>query len=189
FAPSGTSINNLRSFLEARLHKPGGISIRTSEISSPALAPYSIDDIVQVENEFRTVFNQDGTLAVFGFIADGDFADDENVLGAAYRNTSFVLFGSKIDEVSGGLGQPSQTTVETTVLTHEFGHLMGLVNNGTPLQSDHQDTAHGKHCDVEDCLMYFTAESGDAVSNLIGGGCAPGLDSQCIADLRANGGK
>ena len=60
---------------------------------------------------------------------------------------------------------------------------------GTALQSAHEDPAHPKHCDVEDCLMYWAAETDSGLDNLMGNSSAPQLDSQCIADLQANGGK
>lgn len=189
YEPATATVSNLKAFLQNRLNKPQGITIIKTAIPSPGLAPYSISDIKEVESSFREAFNKDNTLAVFAFIADGSYEESNNVLGVAYRNTSVVLFGSRIDELSGGVGQPSQSLLETTVMNHEFGHIMGLVNVGSPLQSDHQDTAHGRHCTVKSCLMYWTAETGDVVSNLVGLSRAPDLDSQCIADLQANGGK
>lgn len=189
YAPTTQTITNLQEFLDTRLHKSGGITIRTSEVPSPGLAPYSMDDVRQMEAEHRTAFTEGDQLTAFLFITDGDFADNSNVLGVAYRNTSMAMFGSKVDAVSGGIGQPSTALLETTVLNHEFAHIMGLVDTGTPLQTNHRDEAHGSHCDVEECLMYWIAETGDVVSNLLGMTEAPGLDPQCIADLQANGGK
>lgn len=187
--PTAGTLTNLKAFLEKRLNKPQGIIIQKTAIASPKLAPYSIRDIEQVERDFRALHNQGNSLAVFAFIADGAYADNENVFGKAYKNTSVALFGTKIDQYSGGIGQPSKTLLATTVMNHEFGHIMGLVNIGVLPQTDHQDTAHGRHCDVKNCLMYWTAETGDAVANLVGLSQAPNLDSQCIADLQAQGGK
>lgn len=189
YEPTAGTLSNLKTFLQNRLNKPQGISITKTAIASPGLAPYSISDIREVESNFRKLYNKDNTLAVFAFVADGGYEANNNVLGVAYQNTSVVLFGGKIGELSGGIGQPSQSLLETTVMNHEFGHIIGLVNVGSALQSDHQDTDHGKHCNVKGCLMYWTAETGDVVSNLVGLSSAPGLDSQCIADLQANGGK
>ena len=70
-------------------------------------------------------------------------------------------------------------------MSHEFGHILGLTNAGTVMQSDHEDANHKRHCNVSSCLMYWEAESG---TNLFGGNI-PQLDAQCIADLQANGGK
>lgn len=189
YAPESTSLNNLTSFLQQRLNKPGGVSISKTVINSPGKQTYTLDDVDQLEKDHRALFNSSGTLAVFILVVDGDYADNDNVLGFAYKNTSICLFGGKIHSISGGVGQPGRTILETTVLNHEFGHLMGLVNVGTPMVTGHQDASHGNHCDNSNCLMYWSAETGDVVSNLIGLSQAPSLDSNCLADLQANGGK
>jgi hypothetical protein len=47
------------------------------------------------------------------------------------------------------------TVMEQTTLVHEFGHAVGLVNNGLPMVSDHEDTEHPNHCTNENCVMYW----------------------------------
>ena len=79
--------------------------------------------------------------------------------------------------------------LESSVIHHEFGHILGLTNLGSDLQSDHEDAAHPKHCIEEDCLMYCAAENSQGITSMISGGQAPKLDAQCLADLKANGGK
>ena len=83
---------------------------------------------------------------------------------------------------------PSTAKLESTVLQHEFAHILGLVNNGTPLVDNHHDDEHEGHCDNQDCLMYYLAETSDIAANLFGIS-APTLDANCRADLQANGGK
>ena len=123
-------------------------------------------------------------------IVDGEY-EQANVLGVAHRNTSTAYFGAALDAVSGGLTQPTRRQAEATVFRHEFGHLLGLVaipGSGTDMQTEHQDEAHGHHCDDDSCLMYYAVESTDLFASVFGG-TIPELDAQCIADLRANGGK
>jgi hypothetical protein len=48
--------------------------------------------------------------------------------------------------------------IEQATLVHEFGHAMGLVNNGVPLTSSHQDTQKGHHCINTNCVMYWQNE-------------------------------
>ncbi|RNL77356.1 membrane metalloprotease [Sinomicrobium pectinilyticum] len=194
YEPSSQSVENLKSFIEARMHKPGGIVIEERWIDSPGLSEYSVDAVFELEKEERMRYTdkEDGEITVFAFFADkGSDKNEGNqvVLGAAYLNTSFVIYESTIREISGRTGAPSRVTMESTVLQHEFGHLLGLVDLGTEMQEDHLDEANGHHCDVEECLMFHQAESGGNISDLISGGEIPGLDAQCLADLRANGGK
>ena len=191
FEPSSTALGNLETFLNEILKKPGGISITTKSINSPGKDQFSINDLKKVEETHRTKYADGDKLAAYFFFADAGYSEDQGnskVLGVAYAPTSMTIFEKTIQEFSGGLGEPSTSSLETTVINHEFGHILGLVNNGTPIQSAHQDVAHGKHCDIESCLMYYTAETSDIVGNILGSGI-PQLDSQCLADLKANGGK
>ncbi|MEO9892644.1 membrane metalloprotease [Aurantibacter sp.] len=192
FKPTDDTILNFESFLSNRLNKPEGIQFELKPISIPGQQVYTISDIRALEDEIRTKYNNGSELTVFGLFLDGEYSENtENgsVLGVAYRNTSFIIFEETIKSFSGQPLSPSSTVLESTVLNHEFGHIMGMVNAGTDMQADHQDVEHGRHCTNEDCLMFWTAETGEGLVNMISGGIIPNFDSLCLADLRANGGK
>ncbi len=192
FKPSDNTISNFENFLEDRLNKSGGISIELKKIDPTGKDVYSIADVRALEDDVRTNYNSGNKVSVFGIFLDGEYSENtENgsVLGVAYRNTSFVIFEETIKSFSGQPLSPSLTILETTVLNHEFGHLMGMVNAGTPMQSEHQDVEHGRHCTTENCLMFWTAETGEGLLNMISGGSIPTFDSSCLEDLRSNGGK
>ena len=192
FEPSATAINNFVNFLTARTYKPKGISIVRHAISPPGNSSYTDQQILDVENANRTKYNSSDQIAVWAFFADGKSSKDTEtslILGTAYRNTSFVIFEQTIHNMSDSPYEPSRSLLETTVITHEFGHIIGLTNLGTSLQSNHEDMEHPKHCIEKTCLMYWSSETGAGVSNMFSGGAAPELDAQCLADLRANGGK
>ena len=190
FKPTQTAINNFTSFIEARTFKPDGIIVETIAIPSPGQDQYSIDDIIKIEDDNRIYYNTSDTIAIWVYFSDGESIDNSNtsvVLGKAYRNTSFVIFEDTIQDFSDSIFEPNRNVLETTIMAHEFGHILGLVNLGAPLQSNHEDTENPKHCDVSSCLMYFSTEIRNISSQT--GGTIPQLDSLCIADLQANGGK
>jgi len=192
FEPSQTAISNFVSFLENRTFKPNGITVQKRAISSPGLTPYTNQEIVAIEDSNRLLYNNDSQIAVWAFFADGSSANNTDsgvVLGTAYRNTSFVIYQETIQQLTSGTITNTTPILESTVITHEFGHILGLTNLGTPLQTNHEDLEHPKHCNIESCLMYWKAESGNGVMSMISGGSIPQLDAQCIADLQANGGK
>lgn len=187
FEPSAAAINNFVSFLNNRINKSEGISVEKRAIPSPGNESYTNTQIIAIEEANRTYYNDGSQIAVWAFFADAKSSNDTKatvVLGTAYRNTSFVIYENTIQKLSNSPFKPSREILETTVMNHEFGHILGLTNSGTPLQSDHEDVDHKKHCKVTSCLMYWESESGNII-----GGTIPQLDSQCIADLRANGGK
>lgn len=192
FAPTQNTIDNFVNFLDNRIYKPDGITVETRSIVTPGTSPYTNQEIRDIEDTNRTKYNTDNQIAVWAFFADGESDSNSGsgvILGTAYRNTSFVIYEETIQDLSNSPLEPNRSVLETTVINHEFGHILGLTNLGTQLQSDHEDSSHPKHCNVEECLMYWSAESGSGVENLVGISSAPPLDLQCIADLQANGGK
>jgi hypothetical protein len=191
FEPSTTAIANFVSFLGVRTYKPNGIAIIKRAIPSSGKATFSDTEIVAIEDANRTKYNTSDQIAVWVFFVDGKSVLDTStsvILGESYRNTSFVIFEKTVQGLSDSPLEPNRSLLETTVITHEFGHILGLTNLGAPMQSNHEDTAHPKHCNVSSCLMYWASETGHSISNM-GSGTAPQLDAQCLADLRANGGR
>jgi len=192
FAPSDETVSNISTFLQQRVNKSVGVGVVQNAVPSPGKSSYSMADIMSFESHNRTWLTSGSTLTAYVFFADGDYADTSGskskVLGVTYRSGSIVIFEKTIRAFSGGLTQPAVATLESIVLEHEFGHVLGLVNNGSSMQTSHQDTANGKHCDNKNCLMYYLAETSDVVANLVGGKI-PDLDANCLSDLKANGGK
>jgi len=187
YAPDAAALNHLQATLSAYLNKPSGITIVTKEISASSSTILSIDQVRTIEEQNRTVFTTGDQLGVYFLYTNGNYTDN-GVLGVAYRNTSMVLFGKKIHDNSGAIGQASRTKLEATVLEHEFGHILGLVDLGSTMQTNHKDSTHGNHCNNSNCLMYYAAETTDILGFLITGNI-PSFDANCVADLHANGGK
>ena len=185
--PSATAINNFVAFLGARTYKPSGITVIKRAILSPGKATFSVNEIAVIEDANRTKYNTSDQIAVWCLFMDGKSVIDTStsvILGESYRNTSFVIFEKTVQGLSDSPLEPNRSLLETTVITHEVGHILGLTNLGAPMQSNHEDTSHPKHCNVASCLMYWASETGHSISST-----APQLDSQCLADLRANGGR
>jgi uncharacterized protein YcfL len=193
--PTQAAINGMISFINTYAHK-SNINYTLTQIPSPGIDAYSIQDVANVERDNRTAYNEGNTLALFIYFADGSSDQDDGegsvTLGAAFRNTSIVVYEKTAKE----LADKSSATledIETATLQHEMGHLFGLINlsvndihNGTA--DDHHDGVN--HCNVANCLMNAEIEySGGILGRLETGKGIPVLDALCIEDLQANGGK
>lgn len=192
FEPSPKTIINLVEFLNARTYKPDGITVTTRAVTSSGKAPFDINEIVKIEAEERLSYNAGDEIAVYIYFADGSNDKDNStkiVLGSAYRNTSIVIYGKTINNVSNRVNAPDKSTIESTVVNHEFGHLFGLVNLGTPLQSAHEDDESAGHCEVSGCLMNANVQFGGGLVDMVDNNTILQLDNFCLQDLQANGGK
>lgn len=187
--PTQRALDSLKTFLQQRLHKTT-ITFRTPTEIPPGGEPeYSAAEIRALEDQHRNNYTQGGgtTLEAYFIFVDGQYEAQANVLGIAYYNTSMGFFGPTIEEISGGLTQPPEYKIEGTVFRHEFAHNMGLVGNGTPVQSSHK-TSGSAHCTTDGCLMEPEVETSDFFANVFDGDI-PELQQFCIQDLQANGGK
>lgn len=188
--PTAEALSSLHTFFDRHTHKPNGVSIQTRAISSPNVGSYSMEEIKAVEKKNRTAFSVDNRLAVYIFFADNkseDTKEGSNILGKAYMNTSMVIFDSVIKKMNG-----SRSEIQTVTLHHEFGHLFGLVDNGSPAQTEHEDEDpdYKAHCNVDGCLMAAKIDvSSSPLSFFENGVKILDFDEKCKLDLKANGGK
>lgn len=192
YQPDSRTISNLTSFLASRVHKPDGITVSMRQAASSGKAPFGINEIAAIEAAERTDYNVGDNIAVFIYFADGSHENDTNskvVLGSAYRNTSMVIYGETVKKIAARSSNISKSTVESTVVNHEFGHLFGLVNFGSTLQTAHEDSESKGHCSVNGCLMNANLEFGANLADFVDNNNVPTLDNACIFDLQANGGK
>jgi hypothetical protein len=185
YAPDGAALQNLEIFLNTYLHKPGGITVSARPIASANKPEVTLDDVVQLERRYRAVFTGTQTIAVHILVVDAGYSAAD-ILALSYWNTSICLFGATIAGSSGGTGQAGRSKMYSTLLAHEFGHLLGLVDQGSPMQSPHRDAGSSAHCTNPQCLMYYAVETGDGLSP---NAAIPSLDAACLNDLKANGGK
>jgi len=187
YRPEDAAVTHLVNLLNARLNKPGGIQVVYREVPAGSREVLSVDEIAALEKQHRTVYTSGKELGIYFLFTNGSYTQS-NVLGIAYRNTSMCLFGKTLHDNSGGVGQVSRSHLEATVSEHELGHLLGLVDIGSPMQAPHKDPDHGNHCNNQECLMYYASETTDILGFLPGRGI-PAPDNACLADLQANGGK
>ncbi|MCR9204701.1 MAG: hypothetical protein NXH75_09000 [Halobacteriovoraceae bacterium] len=135
---------------------------------------------------------QKGVLKLF--FLNGSFADESgskpSVLGVHITNSMVVvIFKDNIDAIRSSQGLAVARFSEQSVLIHEFGHALGLVNNGVSPQTAHHDSEHGGHCTNSNCVMYWQNEGSDDLVQFIRNYIATGdedlFGNQCLQDLHS----
>ena len=81
-------------------------------------------------------------------------------LGVAVDASTIALFSDSIDDAT-SIFNPriSAEDIENSVMVHEFGHLLGLVNLVYTSPADHEDSEHPGHSNNEDSVMYWAVET------------------------------
>lgn len=199
FRPTDLAVENLRTFLEERTFKTD-ISFSYRALPSPGEETLTLQEIASLESDNRTIYNDGRTLACYIYFADAPSDNDDAseglvTLGAVYRNTSMILYESTIRNLASRNVTVAVSEVESTTLIHEFGHLFGLVDLGTPEVNPHEDASSANHCNVEGCLMRAELEFGSGFMAFIKDRAAKGLeglpvlDAECLRDLQSIGGR
>ena len=157
FQPSEAAMNNFVLFLKQRTFKED-IEIVYTQLDSPNEETLTLEKIADLESDNRTIYNDGTTLAIYIYFADAPSDEDNEdedlvTLGAVYRNTSMIIHEVTVRKLASKSIIISNADVETSTLNHEFGHLFGLVDLGTPTVNDHEDPEAENHCDVQGCLM------------------------------------
>lgn len=198
FRPTQTAMDNFVSFLRQYTFKED-IEMVFKELPSPNEDSLSVQAIANLETKNRTAYNSGRTLAIYIYFSDapsdGDDEDSDIVtLGAVYRNTSMVIYERTVRRLAAHSALISVADVETGTLNHEFGHLFGLVDLGTPALTNHEDPEAENHCITMGCLMRAELQFGAGMRKYLEnraskGMATPDLDAECLADLRGNGGR
>ena len=115
----------------------------------------------------------------------GTFGGDKSVLGSALRGDLAAIFIDRVNASATPL--VGSSGIETAVVAHEVGHLLGLVD--LHLHTGRQDPEHPGHSTNTHSVMYWAVES-DLVADLLQGGPPREFDDADRADLTSirNGG-
>lgn len=187
YSPNNSAMNVLKERIKTYTQKT--ISGGNNNELQKEKDKYSLDDIIALEKKHRNNFNKDKTIVLYILYLNGEYAENENVLGIAYAASSIAIFKEQIDNIEipllARLFGVDNSDIEKSVLVHEFGHILALVNINYKSNANHEDSSHKTHCTNESCVMYYAIESsvGSYLNNYINTG-NPEPPSDYDADCR-----
>jgi hypothetical protein len=159
---------------------------------------YTLSTISKLEDDNRQYYRSNDIAVIYIIYLNGTFSDDENKLGIAYSASSIAIFKSQIlaitDTILATATNEAVRTIESAVLIHELGHLLGLVNLIYDSKFEHEAVTHVGPADCNTtgnqnlpaCVMYPTIDH-TAVIEIYKrtGTVVTDFCSYCKADLEA----
>jgi hypothetical protein len=182
YRPYSSSADMLVERLESVCDKPSGITVKFSEVNFNHEGTWSAQDVRDKGWAEKDQSPREGTTLRWQIIFPAGTYETDTVLGVAVDASTVALFSDSIDEADGPFGRPSVEDVENSVLVHEVGHLLGLVNLVYKSPVDHEDPDHPGHSNNDESVMYWAVESSD-ISNFIFGDLPNEFDADDLADL------
>ena len=181
-APSSAAIDMLMTRLTERCRKPLGITyILSDAIPTQNLGFWFRQDLINAEVAHRNHYSAINTAVLYVLYVDSasEFdAGNRVVVGYTYSGTGIAMFKDNL--LLQAHGDANQAAlVEQPAVAHECGHIYGLVNGMTPMQTPHEDPAARLHDVSSGCLMFHSTNQQGATQ----------FCSSCLADLQAVGGR
>lgn len=147
----------------------------TSPSSIPAVSEeHGTEELLETHRQhLDTTDNESAVIHVV--YVNGEFEDNPAALGLGFswnRVSPVFLYADRIENLyvsdlpsplTDALPNPAPEKVERSVLVHEAGHALGLVNLTTPMLEDREDEDNPGHSANEDSVMYYAAATERAV--------------------------
>jgi len=178
-APDSTALDLVKQRISETTEK-SSISIKQHAFGSDDDS-YTLDEVMVLEDRERTRHKEGDTFVVHLLYLNGEYADNPDALGVAYRGSSIVIFKEQIEDAA--FLFVSAQDIEKAVLVHEYGHLVALVNIGYTSPHDHEDPDHPGHSTNDESVMYWAVESVD-LGNQLAGEPPNQFDSDDLDDLQ-----
>ena len=115
---------------------------------------------------------------------------NRNTLGIHITGTTrIVIFKDLLKAIESSDGKWVSRYSEQSVLVHEVGHAIGMVNNGLPMSTEHHDSEHGDHCTNDKCVMFWLNEGKEGLKDFIHQYISTGSEiiwgDQCLQDAKS----
>jgi hypothetical protein len=181
YEPASSALSILRTRLGQIVDKPAGIQFLPTKIipgTEDADANHSFME--NTERKYRTHHSTPNAIVLYILYADGDTG---SAIGAAYSSSAYAVFKQSIESAATPLVTAEE--IEDSVIVHEMGHVMALVNIGYKSPRDHEDPQHQGHSKNPKSVMYWAVDNVGVVG-LLGGSTRPptAFDADDLADLR-----
>ena len=129
YMPEQSSINLLKTRLQEVCDKPNGIEVELTETNFGHSGTWSANDVREKAWEHKSNEPQTGSTLYWQALFPSSEYSNEDVLGVAVDASTVAIFKDTVEDAEGPIfSRPSAEEIENSVLVHEFGHLLGLVN-------------------------------------------------------------
>jgi hypothetical protein len=178
--PTQQALDHITTILRREAIKPDGIFTTIGAQLPDSTSSYSLEDLVGLESKYRRLHSGGSVATVWIAALNGDYSQASGTLGLAFRATAAVLFEDQIQQAANVF--VSADAIERSVITHETGHLLALVDIGYHSAYDHEDPQHPHHSKYKTSVMYWAIED-TSIATILSGGPPDDFDQYDRADL------
>ena len=160
YPPNSDSLVRFRLQVEQYVDK-SDVTLLVDDPISMTGGATCVEDISGYEEQHRDYVTGNGTAALYVVYVSGQCPGDGDVAGVTYSGSAFAVYKETIyDNIP--TSNPDYVNLrrnaEANVLVHEFGHVIGLVNElGFESRYEHEDPSNPYHSKYQNSVMYYSA--------------------------------
>jgi hypothetical protein len=177
-APSQTALDHLTTVLRRETKKD--VTVALGAQIPNTRSTYTFEDIQRLSARYRRGASGGAIATAWLVYLNGSLAGGDGVLGVAYEASEIAMFPDEMSRAETAL--VDRAAIERSVIVHEFGHILGLVNIGYVSRFDHEDAEHPHHSKYQTSVMYWAIED-ISIAVLLHGGPPDDFDRYDKADL------
>jgi hypothetical protein len=175
--PDNSQLNTISSVIS---HYSGrSPKILLDNVSLPIQSNYTAQEVVNLTKSKRTCYSTTSSVCLFILFLPGTF-ESSHTLGVAFSSTSAIFMEDQFKKASNPI--VSSARIAEGTITHEIGHLFGLVNLINHSPRAHEDPAHSGHSNNVNSVMYWAVED-LSISAILSGGPPNSFDRNDEADI------
>lgn len=140
---------------------------------------YTLADIVEITKINRSCLSSTARTCIYILFLPGKF-ENSSALGLSYTATATAFFAEQAEKSANPIAPRDR--IARATLTHELGHLFGLINLTYKSDRDHEDPSHPGHSKNSGSVMYWAVED-LSISTLLSGGPPVNFDADDEADI------
>ena len=168
YKPETSSTDLLKQRISEVCSFSQGITTEFTETNFADVGTWSADDVREQGWDNKKADPTEGKTLRWQLIFPAESYEDDSVLGVAVDASTIAIFGESVDDAAGFFSRPSAEDVENSVMVHEAGHLLGLVNLVYTSPVNHESADKPGHSDNDDSVMYWAIESRNVGSFISG---------------------
>jgi hypothetical protein len=175
--PEPADIDLIRAVLSRYSDKTPQIYLDTSNL--PVQSDYSLDQVITMTEDNRGCYSNSQQTCLYLLFLPGTL-EHSNALGASYAATDALFLTDQMSGAGGPL--VSRNRIAQATITHELGHLFGLVNLVYHSSRNHEDPSHPGHSKNPGSVMYWAVED-ISIGSVIAGGPPTSFDGDDEFDI------
>ncbi len=163
---STASLVSLFQFIQGRTVEVPQSLNQMKQITPQLNDSWTTSELIEVAEQFAEPLLGNFLINAYVIYLEGTFKGDLSILGTHLKGKNYIFIFKDAVKAINGTDEERKIAEQATILK-QLGHMMGLVNQGIPQVTNHEDDNHPGHSIQRDCVMYHAIGDPNQILNFL----------------------